>query len=300
LSLDGQTQLVGVIGWPVAHSLSPAMHNAAFSYVGLNWRYVPLPVRTEHLAVAIRGMAALGFRGANVTVPHKVDVIPLLDNITEAVTVVGAVNTIRVDRNTGRLDGLNTDMGGFLTDLAANRVSIGKNTRALIIGAGGGARAVAAGLVRSGGHVIIINRTFDNAQTIVNFMQSSWRYPNIEAVPMESFAEAARDVNLIVNATPIGLWPDADATPWPEGVPFPEGATLYDTVYRPLKTRLMRDAEAAGLRTLGGLGMLVYQGAAAFEAWTGRKAPVDVMKMIGLQALGEAQTQPTLVKDDDV
>src|SRR5260370_21688070 len=269
------------------------MHNAGFSYVGLNWRYVRLPVRTEHLAVAIRGMAALGFRGANVTVPHKVDVIPLLDNITEAVTVVGAVNTIRVDRNTGRLEGMNTDMGGFLTDLAANRVGIGKDSRIVVLGAGGAARAVCAGLVRSGAQVTVVNRTPERAQSIVAFMRSSWAHENIEAVPLDSLASVARTATLIVNTTSLGLWPDADATPWPAAVPFPAGATVYDTVYRPLKTRLMREAEAAGLRTVGGIGMLVYQGAAAYEVWTGRKAPTDVMRLFYLQALGEGTVQTT-------
>ncbi len=285
MSIDGQPQLVGIIGWPVAHSLSPAMHNAAFSYAGLNWRYVPLPVRSGDLGLAIKGLAALGFRGVNVTVPHKVDVIPMVDSLSEAVNIAGAVNTIRIDRNTGHLEGFNTDMTGFLADLAANKISIGKNSRVVILGAGGAARATAAGLVRSGAYVIIANRTLTKAQEIVRFLQSSWAHPNIEAVPMESLREALSGVNLIVNTTPVGMWPDADSSPWPEGVPFPNDAIVYDTIYRPLKTRLLLDAEAAGLRTIGGLGMLVYQGASSYEVWTGRKAPVDIMKMICEQEL---------------
>lgn len=288
MSIDGQTQLVGVIGWPVAHSLSPAMHNAAFTYAGLNWRYVPLPVRSGDLAMAVKGLPALGFRGVNITVPHKVDVIPLLDSLTEAVSIVGAVNTIRIDRNTGHLEGLNTDMTGFLADIAANSIRINKVSRVLILGAGGASRAAAAGLVRSGAHVIICNRTLSKAQAIVKFMQSSWAHPNIEAASMDDLPHVTKGVTLIINATPVGMWPDVDSTPWPEGVPFPPGATLYESVYRPLKTRLMSDAEKAGLRAVGGIGMLVYQGAAAFEVWTGRKAPVDVMKMICQQELSEA------------
>jgi shikimate dehydrogenase len=288
VSIDGQTQLVGVIGWPVAHSLSPAMHNAAFTYAGLNWRYVALPVRSGDLATAIKGLSALGFRGVNITVPHKVDVIPLLDSLTEAVSIVGAVNTIRIDRNTGHLEGLNTDMTGFLADIAANNIHVNKDSRVLILGAGGASRAAAAGLVRSGAHVIICNRTLSKAQSIVKFMQSSWAHPNIEAASMDDLPHVISGVTLVVNATPVGMWPDVDSSPWPEGVPFPSGATLYETVYRPLKTRLMRDAEKDGLRTFGGIGMLVYQGAAAYEVWTGRKAPVDVMKMICQQELNEA------------
>ncbi len=288
MSIDGQTQLVGIIGWPVAHSLSPAMHNAAFAYAGLNWRYIPLPVRPEHLKEAIKGMAALGFRGVNITVPHKVDIIPLLDSVTDAVSVVGAVNTIRVDRNTGKLEGLNTDMTGFLADLAANHIHMTRDTRVVILGAGGAARAVASGLVRSGAQVTLVNRTFSNAQTTATFIQSSWSSTNIVAVPLNKLAEASCEATLIVNTTPSGMWPDVDTTPWPENVPFPKNATVYDTVYRPLKTRLMRDAEKAGLRAVGGIGMLVYQGAAAYEAWTERQAPVDVMKMVCQQALMES------------
>ncbi len=292
MAIDGQTQLVGVIGWPTAHSLSPAMNNAAFSYMGLNWRYVPLPVRREHLPDAIHGLAALGFRGINVTVPHKVDVIPMMDSITEAVTIVGAVNTIRIDRNTGRMEGMNTDMGGFLTDLAANRIHVGKDTRVVLLGAGGAARAAAAGLVRSGAHVIVVNRTPEKAEAIVRFIQSSWSQTNIEFAYMQNLFEAAQSANLIVNTTPVGQWPDVEATPWPENVPFPKGATLYDVVYRPLKTRLVRDAEAAGLRAVGGVGMLVYQGASALEVWTGKQPPVDVMRMICMQQLGEGAEVP--------
>jgi shikimate dehydrogenase len=288
VSIDGQTQLVGVIGWPVAHSLSPAMHNGALTYAGLNWRYVPLPVRPGDLESAIRGLAALGFRGFNVTVPHKVDIIPLLDNITEAVNIVGAVNTVRIDRNTGHLEGMNTDMTGILVDLASNNVRVGKETRVLILGAGGAARAVAAGLLRSGAHIIIANRTFPKAQGIVRFLQSSWPHPNIEAVSMDDLKFAARDINLIINTTPVGMWPDVDATPWPEGIPYPKEGVVYDTVYRPQRTRLMRDGEAVGMRAIGGIGMLVHQGAAAYEVWTGKKAPVDVMRMICLQELMES------------
>ncbi|MEP7288711.1 MAG: shikimate dehydrogenase [Chloroflexota bacterium] len=288
MAINGQTQLVGVIGWPITHSLSPEMHNAAFSYMGLNWRYVPLPVRSEHLREALRGIASLGFRGINVTVPHKVDVIPLVDTITEAVTVVGAINTIRVDRSTGRLEGMNTDMGGFLSDMAANRISFGKDRPVIILGAGGAARAAAAGLVRSGAHVILVNRTLAHAESIVYFMQSSWAQPNIEFAPVDALAEVSRNACLIVNTTPVGQWPNVTETPWTEGVPFPQDCTVYDMVYHPVKTRLLREAEAAGLRAVSGIGMLVYQGANAFEAWTGKKPPIDLMKMTCLQILNES------------
>jgi shikimate dehydrogenase len=183
---------------------------------------------------------------------------------------------------------MNTDMTGVLVDLAANNVRVGKETRVLILGAGGAARAVAAGLLRSGAHIILANRTFPKAQGIVRFLQSSWPHPNIEAVSMDDLKFAAREVNLIINTTPVGMWPDVDATPWPEGVPYPKEGVVYDTVYRPQRTRLMRDGEAVGMRAIGGIGMLVHQGAAAYEVWTGKKAPVDVMRMMCLQELMES------------
>ncbi len=280
MSIDGQTQLVGIIGWPVAHSLSPEMHNAAFAYMGLNWRYVPLPVRENELATAIKGLAALGFRGANVTVPHKVNVIPLVDSVTDAVQIAGAVNTIRIDANNKKVEGLNTDMTGFLADIAANNIRVDSKSFVIILGAGGAARACAAGLMRSGAHVALVNRTPARAQQIVNFLRSSWPQADVGAASLEVLPKLAEEATLIINATPVGMWPEVDATPWPSSLPFPKQAVLYDTIYRPLTTRLMRDADAAGARTVGGLGMLIYQGASALEAWTGRKAPLDVMRMI--------------------
>jgi len=287
MSIDGQTQLVGIIGWPVAHSLSPAMHNAAFAYMGLNWRYVPLPVRDADLITAVKGLAALGFRGVNVTVPHKVNVIPLLQSVTDAVQTAGAVNTIRVDRNTGQLEGLNTDVTGFLADMAVNGIRIDSASRIVILGAGGAARACAAGLMRSKARVILVNRTVARAQQIVDFLRSTWPEAALSAVGYEALPKLIKDATLIINATPIGMWPDVNATPWPEALPFPPQVTLYDTIYRPLKTRLMQDAEKAGARAIGGLGMLVYQGGAAFEAWTGRQAPLSVMRMICESTLAE-------------
>lgn len=279
MSLDGKTQLVGIIGYPVAHSLSPEMHNAAFTYANLNWRYIPLPVHPERLEDALRGLGALGFRGVNITIPYKVSAIPLLDSITEAVSIVGAVNTIRIDGSSGRLEGFNTDITGFLADLAANQVHITKNMKAIVLGAGGAARAVGVALCRSGLKTIFVNRTYEHAESLVQFLKSSWTTADIEATTLDSLAEVSHDADLIVNVTSVGMWPDVEKSPWPERIPFPKNATVYDTIYRPLRTRLMRDAERAGLRAVGGLGMLVYQGAASYEVWTGQKPSIEIMKM---------------------
>lgn len=285
--IDGQTQLVGIIGYPVAHSLSPEMHNAAFAELGMNWRYVPLLVQPERLPEALRGVLALGFRGVNVTVPHKVTCIPYLDSVTEAVTIAGAVNTIRVDTSQGRLEGLNTDMSGFLTDLAVNQVSVNEESRVVILGAGGAARSIGAGLARSGAHITFVNRTVERGVQIADFLRSSWESCKVEAVGLERLAEVSREATLIVNATSVGMFPYTDVSPWREGVPFPKNAVLYDTIYRPLQTKLMRDAERSGLRVIGGLGMLVYQGASAFEMWTGKKPPIDLMRQVCLRRLSD-------------
>ncbi len=277
--IDGQTQLVGVIGWPVAHSLSPVMHNAAFDHLGMNWRYVPMPVHEDDIRPALRGLAALGFRGVNITVPHKVSAISQMDSVTDAVQIVGAVNTVRVDRDTGKLEGLNTDMTGFLTDLAVNDIQIDSGSNVVILGAGGAARACAAGLMRSGARVSIVNRTRDRAQQLIDFLRIGWSEARIVAHSYDALPKLSEAASLIVNCTPSGMWPNVNDTPWPRGLPFPRDAVLYDTIYRPMQTRLMQEAESAGARVLGGLGMLVYQGATAFEAWTGRKAPIDVMRL---------------------
>jgi shikimate dehydrogenase len=276
--IDGQTQLVGVIGYPVAHSLSPAMHNAAFDALGLNWRYLPLPVRENDVPAAIRGLAALGFRGANITVPHKVAAIPCMDSVSDTVRIVGAVNTICIDHATGRLEGTNTDMDGFMTDLAMNRIAVEPGHHVIILGAGGAARACAAGLMRAGARVIIINRTAERAQALTDSLRPNVHSGQIDAAGYDALPALAESATLIVNCTPLGMWPHVDGSPWPDGLPFPKGATLYDTIYRPMQTRLMREAEQVGVRVVGGLGMLVWQGAAAFELWTGIKPPADVMR----------------------
>jgi shikimate dehydrogenase len=275
--IDGSTALVGVMGYPVKHSLSPAMHNAAFDKLGLNWRYVPLEVRPDRLREAVLGMAALGFRGVNLTVPHKVDVLPLLDHVSESARLIGAANTIGVDPTTGALRGTNTDMDGFLRDLTAHEVTLEPGRHALVLGAGGAARAISVGLLRAGMQLTVVNRTAERAHELAALLTAAMAGARVKVATFEQLREASADAALIVNTTPLGMWPAVEASPWLAEVPFPAGAVLYDTIYRPAQTLLMRQATAAGLRVIGGIGMLVYQGAAAFEFWTGQTAPVDVM-----------------------
>lgn len=285
--IDGQTQLVGIIGSPVAHSLSPEMHNAAFAHMGLNWRYVPLLVRPDQLAAALKGLAALNFRGVNVTVPHKVAAIQLMDSVTEAVMVAGAVNTIRIDGGSGRLEGMNTDMTGFLADLASHKIRINEGTRVIVLGAGGAARAIGAGLTRSGANVIFVNRTPERAAQLVEFLKASWSTGTLGMAHIADLPAISEGINLIVNATSVGVWPNVDETPWPENIPMPKSAIVYDTIYRPRHTLFMKQAEKAGLMAVGGIGMLTYQGAAAFEMWTRQKPPLEMMRMVCEQRLGD-------------
>lgn len=279
--------MVGVIGYPVKHSLSPQMHNAAFDALGLNWRYVPLSVRPDRLPEAIRGLAAAGFRGVNLTVPHKVDVLPLLDSITDVARLIDAANTVSFDADTDAIHGTNTDLDGFMRDLDANGVPITHESKVILLGAGGAARAISVGLLQAGAEVVIVNRSVDRAAELVTLLQHNLHSAKVQAVSFEQLARTSEGAALIVNATPLGMWPNVEASAWSEDVPFPAGAVVYDTVYRPAQTKLLRDAESAGLRTIGGIGMLVQQGAAAFELWTKHGAPVEVMMAACLKALKE-------------
>ncbi len=277
ITLNGATRLVGIIGWPVEHSLSPLMHNAAFSATGLNWAYVPLPVPPNRVQEAVLGLRALGFRGANVTIPHKQAVIPYLDRITPEAQAIGAVNTLVVDPE-GAVWGTNTDAYGVLEDLRAHGVSV-QGERVLILGAGGAAHAVAYALARQGSHVTIANRTEARAIQLARRLHAVLPGQRFSVIPLtrEALATAARSHSLLVNTTSVGMWPHVDASPWPEEVEFGTIQVVYDVIYRPRETRLLQQARAAGCQAIDGLGMLVHQGAEAWRLWTGRVPPVDIM-----------------------
>jgi shikimate dehydrogenase len=176
-------------------------------------------------------------------------------------------------------------MSGFLADLDAHGVTPARDTRVLLLGAGGAARAIGAGLAQRGVHIIIVNRTPEHSAALATALAEQFRSARVESLPSEQLATAAEGATLIVNTTPLGMIPNVESSPWDTRVPFPARAVVYDTVYRPQHTRLMRDAERAGLRAMGGIGMLVRQGAAAFEIWTQRAAPVEVMMQACLQQL---------------
>jgi len=286
--VTGHTQVTGVVGWPVEHSVSPAMHNAAYAALGLDWCYLPFAVPPERLAEAIAGVRALGLVGVNVTVPHKQALLPLMDELTPAATAIGAGNTVIVRE--GHLVGHNTDAAGFMRALREAGCEPA-GVPALVLGAGGAARAVVYALVEAGARVTVLNRTPERAEALVRDLGGQVS-GNLRAAPLDlvSLRDLASPARLVVNATSVGMWraggADAGASPWPDTLPFPPDALAFDLVYNPRETAFMRQARAAGASAANGLGMLVYQGAEAFEAWTGMAAPAEVMLHACAHALG--------------
>ncbi|MBI1278498.1 MAG: shikimate dehydrogenase [Anaerolineaceae bacterium] len=265
------TNKVGVIGWPVTHSLSPAMHNAAFKALGLSdWQYELAPVPPDIVGPSLRMLRDEGgFIGVNVTVPLKEKVMSFVSS-DELARAVGAVNTIDFRKNTGT----NTDVVGLIDDLKAHDIKL-EGAKVIVLGAGGAARAAVYGLAKAGAQVTVVNRTQQKAQVMLADLTIS---AGIRSADVKTLDEAAEeDVSLIVNCTSVGLWPKVDESPWITGVPFPNDVTVYDTVYRPERTLLMQQVEANGGQAIGGLGMLVRQGAAAFKIWTQQAPPVEVM-----------------------
>ena len=272
--IDGSTRLVGLIGWPVAHSLSPLMHNEAFSDLGLNWRYVPLPVRPGALPDAVAGLAALGFRGANVTIPYKQAVIPLLDNLSPQARKIGAVNTIVVEDD-GQLVGHNTDSAGFVAALSQGGFSP-EGRSAVIVGAGGAGRAAVHGLISaSASKILLLSRS--GAEDLISGLDAD---DPVQArqLTREALVESVQEADLLVNATPVGMWPNVDGSIWPRDVAMPTHLTVFDLVYNPVQTLLLRQARDARARAISGLEMLLLQGAKALELWTGKRAPIEVMR----------------------
>ncbi|MDZ4671730.1 MAG: shikimate dehydrogenase [Phototrophicales bacterium] len=263
------TNKVGLIGFPVTHSISPTMHNAAFRELGMDWEYDAMAIPPDILKYGLREPMQHGYIGLNVTIPHKEAVMRLVtpDPIARA---VGAINTIDFRTNTGT----NTDVQGFIDDLKAYHIPL-KDQTVAVLGAGGAARAAVYGLAREGATVVVVNRTMQKAQVMLADLTMSAGIKGIEAVTLDDAVDMP--LSLIVNCTSAGLYPNIADSPWVDGVPFPRNITVYDMIYRPMKTKFMTQAENAGGRALGGLGMLVRQGALAFKLWTGIDAPFETM-----------------------
>ncbi|MGA1134579.1 MAG: shikimate dehydrogenase [Prochlorotrichaceae cyanobacterium] len=291
LSITGTTRLLGIIGDPVKHSLSPLMHNAALGVMGLDWVYVPFPVQQEHLAAALSGFAAIGVQGFNITIPHKQAILPLLDKVTPLAKAIGAVNTVWPFYNEALSvqgwQGTNTDVQGFISPLQAIPPAQTQGT-ALILGGGGAARAVVAGCHQLNWQSIwVVGRNLEKLQAF----QRSWQETEIAAklkiAPWSDLPQLLPQSSLVVNTTPLGMAPQGSQSPLSEEALalLPAETIVYDLIYTPSPTQLLKLAEHRGLKTIDGVEMLVQQGAAALEIWTGQSVPVEVMRSTLSQAL---------------
>ena len=261
------------------------MHNAAFAALGLDWHYDLLPAPPDAFVDTVARLLDEGYRGFNVTIPHKraAFALPQVTSITDAAQAIGAVNTL-IAGPEGMLTADNTDWRGFLTALSEGGFDP-HGKRAVVLGAGGAARAVVYALAQAEAQVTVLNRTLSRAQALVK--DFSPLFSSLLLTP-QTLEEQTADTHLLVNTTPVGLWPEVDQSLWPEDLPFPAHLTVFDLVYNPQETKLLRQAQAAGAQVIGGLGMLVHQGAAAFELWTGEKAPVETMCEAASRALASA------------
>lgn len=278
MEINTRTQLCGLLGNPVDHSLSPAIHNAAFLALGLN--YVYLAFRVEDLEGAIRGIRALGnLRGFSVTIPHKVAIMPFLDEVDPTARHIGSVNTIVVDR--GRLVGYNTDASGALRALRHAGVSL-NNRQVLILGTGGAARAIAFGLAaeREAAGLLLLGIDETERVKLAEDLRDRTKV-KVEDGPLTepSLRSAIKQAELLIHCTPIGMHPKVEESCVPAALLAP-ALTVMDIVYNPRDTRLLREARAAGCRTIPGLEMFLHQAVAQFELWTGQAAPVDRMRAV--------------------
>jgi shikimate dehydrogenase len=281
--ITGETKIFGIFGHPVTHTLSPLMHNAAFDALGLPFRYLPFEVHPDRLQAAVKGILPLGILGLNITIPHKETILPFLDQVDEEAKRIGAVNTIEID--SGRLIGRNTDGRGFLQSLREMNVDL-SGKRVVLLGAGGAAKAVAVTLAQQPiAEMVIVARTAARGKTLADRLTTLT--PRLKVSLRGSdfgpdFPVDSDRPTLLVNTTPLGL-KQGDPLPFPPHLLDPRWS-VADLIYRPQETPLLTAAKRAGAVVIPGLGMLLYQGALAFEIWTQRKAPLSVMR----QALEEA------------
>lgn len=285
MMIDGATKLLGVIGYPVAHSLSPAMHNAAIAHLNANYIYLPLPVKPENLRVAIEGFRAIDLQGFSITIPHKQAIMPMLAEVSDIAQAIGAVNTVYpTEQGWG---GTNTDMTGFLVPLL-NRQDWSQTT-AVVLGNGGAARAVVMGCRQLGcAQICVVGR---NQQRLQDF-RASWTdsplaVTNLSVHGWEELPKLIPQADLLVNTTPIGMHPQVEDSPltMAEAQKIKQGAIAYDLIYTPRPTQFLRQAQMGGAIAVDGLEMLVQQGAVALELWLNQPAPVEIMRQALLSHL---------------
>jgi shikimate dehydrogenase len=282
LVISGKTRVCGVIGDPIEHTLSPIMHNAAFKALKLDFAFLAFKVKAADVEKAVSGMRALGIHGLNVTMPHKSAVINYLDEVDQAAKAIGSVNTIL--NKDGRLFGFNTDGVGALQALRENGVEP-RGKKVLLLGAGGAARAIAYTLAREADELVILNRTAKQAAELANLLKQTFdRKVVADTLSPNAIKDTLQDSDVLINATSVGMKPNANQTPVAFEWLRPDLAVM-DIVYNPVETKLAKDAKAAGAKVVSGFEMLIYQGAASFEIWTGHSAPVEVMRHAALNHL---------------
>lgn len=276
-AIDSRTRLFGLFGHPVSHSLSPDMHNAAFRHLGYNGCYLAFDVLPERLGEALQGVRALQMGGVNLTIPHKEGAFPHLDEVSPLAELIGAVNTVVNEE--GRLIGHNTDGEGFLRSLMEEGGEDPKGQEVLILGAGGAAKAVAMALALHGVKgLYIANRNVERAKELAaSVARGAGVIAEARELSRDGLADAAKRSAILIHTSPVGMHPQVDVPPILDPELITPDHLVCDLIYNPAETVLLRRAKERGARTLGGLGMLLYQGVLAFEKWTRQEAPVAVM-----------------------
>ena len=277
-------KLVYLFGNPVEHSISPHMHNAAYKKLNIDFEYIARQINGDDLRKAVESLKLPDVAGSNITVPYKEKIMPLLDNIDEQAKLIGAVNTV-VNKN-GQLYGSNTDYLGFIDSLKNDGGIIPAGKKVLILGAGGGARAVAVGLCQNAvGSLFIFDVEAEKAEKLSNGLKKNFKTSINTAGSAEEIQELVNNMDILVNSTPVGMFPLEEFSPIDESIKLPKKMFVYDLVYNPSQTSLVKKAKASGAKAVTGLGMLVRQGAASFKLFTGYDAPVDIMMKAAQKAL---------------
>ena len=283
------TRIIGILGYPLAHSLSPVMQNAAFSAAGIDARYVPFVVTPENIEIAVNGLVALGVCGVNVTIPHKESVVPLLDELDRDAERIGAVNTIVIKDS--RLIGYNTDAKGFGNAFAEEVGCSLAGRCVMLLGAGGAARAVLAELVKEDvSDIMVIVRSLERGRKMAKDLLAGHRDVKVDVYPFEALHTDIRRPDVLINATSVGLLPH-DPVLIPSGFVTAK-MVVCDLIYNPPVTPLLDEAKQVGAVGMNGLGMLVHQGALAFELWTGEYAPINAMREAVLTTLQNIKHYP--------
>ncbi len=278
-------RLIFLLGHPVAHSLSPTMHNRALEALGIQGRYLLLDSTSTHLSSTMGVLRAENVLGCNITIPHKEAACALVDKLSPEAMAMGAINTVY--KQDGRLIGTNTDAPGFVRALREELHFEPKGRSVVLLGAGGAARGCAWALLDGGvSRLVILNRSWDRAQQLAEQLNS--QFPGLpciaDEIGCEQLATYTRDADLLVNATSVGM--GEDHSPWPSDLEMPSRLAVFDLVYHPVETTLVKQARASGLAVQSGLSMLLYQGAEAFTLWTGQDAPITVMRAALNERLG--------------